>query len=179
MAHRQQAFHSRDGNGSLALAQGLGWFSIGLGVAELVAPEQLARFLGMEEHTRLIRAYGAREIATGIGILTQDDPTPWMWARVGGDVLDLGTLALGVNRDNPQRGNVSMAVAAVAGVTALDIVCAQRLSAERDRPPSPLPDYSDRRGLPRPPAAMRGVSREAPRYRDMRVPEPLRPYQNA
>jgi hypothetical protein len=30
----------------------------------------------MEEHTKLIRAYGAREIATGIGILTQEDPTP-------------------------------------------------------------------------------------------------------
>ena len=98
MAHRQQASHWRDGNGALALAQGLGWFSIGLGAAELMAPHQLARFLGMEEHTQLIRAYGAREIATGIGILTQEDPTPWMWGRVGGDMLDLGTLALGLNR---------------------------------------------------------------------------------
>jgi hypothetical protein len=179
MAHRQQEFQSRDGNGSLALAQGLGWFSIGLGVAELMAPEQLARFLGMEEHTRLIRAYGAREIATGIGILTQDDPTPWMWGRVGGDVLDLGTLALGLSRDNPQRGNVGMAVAAVAGVTALDIACAQRLTAERDRSAAPIPDYSDRRGLPQPPEAMRGVARDALEPRDMRVPEPLRPYQSA
>ena len=58
MAHQRHDFHSRDGDGPLALAQGLGWFSIGLGVAELVAPEQLARFLGMEEHTKLIRAYG-------------------------------------------------------------------------------------------------------------------------
>jgi hypothetical protein len=179
MAHRPQAFHSRDGDGSLALAQGLGWFSIGLGVAELMAPQQLARFLGMEEHTQLIRAYGAREIATGIGILSQEDPTPWMWGRVGGDVLDLGTLALGLRRDNPQRGNVGIAVAAVAGVTALDIVCAQRLSADRDRSSSPIPDYSDRRGLPRPPEAMRGVAREALGPRDMRVPEPLRPYQSA
>jgi hypothetical protein len=179
MAQRQQDFQSRDGNGSLALAQGLGWFSIGLGVAELVAPEQLARFLGMEEHTQLIRAYGAREIATGLGILTQEDPTPWMWGRVGGDVLDLGTLAFGLSRDNPQRGNVGMAVAAVAGVTALDIVCAQKLSAERDRSTWPIPDYSDRRGLPRPAEAMRGVAREALGQRDMQVPEALRPYQSA
>ena len=68
-----------------ALARGLGWFSIGLGVAELVAPGQLARFLGMEERTELIRAYGAREIMTGIGILSQEDPTPWIWGRVAGD----------------------------------------------------------------------------------------------
>ena len=61
------------------LARGLGWFSIGLGLAELLAPAQGRRFLGMEEHTGLIRAYGAREIATGIGILTQD-----------ADPLDLG-----------------------------------------------------------------------------------------
>lgn len=176
MAHRRQVSHSRGGDGALGLAQGLGWFSIGLGVAELVAPEQLARFLGMEEHTQLIRAYGAREIATGIGILTQEDPTPWMWGRVGGDVLDLGTLALGLNKDNPQRGNVGMALAAVAGVTALDIVCAQRLSAERDRFSSPVPDYSNRRGLPRPPEAMRGVAQDAPIPPDMRVPEAMRPH---
>ena len=179
MAHRRQVSHSRGGDGALGLAQGLGWFSIGLGVAELVAPEQLARFLGMEEHTHLIRAYGAREIATGIGILTQEDPTPWMWGRVGGDALDLGTLALGLNRDNPQRGNVGMAVAAVAGVTALDVMCAQRLSAERERYSAPIPNYGDRRGLPLPPDAMRGVARDALGPSDMRVPEPLRPYQSA
>jgi hypothetical protein len=39
-----------------ALAQGLGWFSIGLGLAELVAPGHLARFLGMDERAELIRA---------------------------------------------------------------------------------------------------------------------------
>jgi hypothetical protein len=179
MAHRRQETHLREGDGALALAQGLGWFSIGLGVAELVAPEQLGRFLGMEEHTALLRAYGAREIATGIGILTQDDPTPWLWGRVGGDVLDLGTLALGLSPDNPQRGNVGMAMAAVAGVTALDIVCAQRLGAERERFAAPTPNYGDRRGLPLPPDAMRGAARDALGPRDMRVPEPLRPYQSA
>ena len=71
MADRDQRPRRRNGDGALALAQGLGWFSIGLGVAELVAPAHLARFLGMEERTELIRAYGAREIATGIGILAQ------------------------------------------------------------------------------------------------------------
>src|SRR5687768_17591211 len=161
------------------LARGLGVFSIALGLAELIAPRALARALGMDGQETLIRAYGAREIATGIGILTQEDPTPWIWGRVGGDVLDLGTLALGLNSDNPQRGNVGMAVAAVAGVTALDLVCAQRLSADGAQSSAPIPDYGDRRGLPRPPEAMRGVARAALGPSDVRMPEAMRPYQSA
>jgi hypothetical protein len=179
MTYRQQASNWRDGEGSLALAQGLGWFSIGLGAAELLAPEHLARFLGMEEHTQLIRAYGAREVATGVGVLSQEDPTPWLWGRVAGDALDLATLAVGLNRDNPQRGNVGLAIAAVAGVMALDVICAQRLGADRERFSWPIRDYSDRRGLPRHPSAMRGAARDFAVPKDMRIPEALRPYQSA
>lgn len=159
-----------------ALAQGLGWFSIGLGLVELLAPRSLARSLGMERHTGLIRAYGMREIATGVGILSQRDPTPWIWGRVAGDVLDLATLAMALDSDNPERANAGLALAAVAGVTVLDVVCAQQLSAQAEQPPRPIPDYSDRSGLPRPPEAMRGAARDVDVPRDMRIPEPLRPY---
>jgi hypothetical protein len=162
-----------------ALAQGLGWFSIGLGVAEVVAPGTLARFLGMEDRTELIRAYGAREIMTGVGILSQDDPMPWMWGRVGGDALDLGTLAMGLGRDNPQRENVGLAIAAVAGVTALDVLCAQALGRNRKRPPLQIWDYGGRRGMPRAPEAMRGAARDFVSPRDMRIPEAMRPYPGA
>jgi hypothetical protein len=165
--------HRSDGTAH-ALAQGLGWFSIGLGLAEVVAPGRLARFLGMEERTELIRVYGMREIATGVGILSQDDPTPWLWSRVGGDVLDLGSLAAGLGRSNPQRENVGLAIAAVAGIMALDLLCARMLGTE-DRPRR-IRDYSARRGLPRPPAAMRGIARDFPVPRDMRLPEAMRPY---
>ena len=80
MAYRYDQDLRRDGDGTaLALAEGLGWFSIGLGLAELAAPHSLARFLGMEGHAGLIRAYGVREVVTGVGILAQDDPTPWVW----------------------------------------------------------------------------------------------------
>lgn len=169
MAHRSQS--SAD-----VLAQGLGWFSIGLGITELFAPQSLAHFLGMEDRSELIRAYGAREIVTGVGILTQDDPTPWMWGRVGGDVLDLATLATGFGRDNPQSGNVGLAVAAVAGVTALDILCAQALGRDEMAPALPVRNYSARRGMPRPPDAMRGAARDFVIPPDMRVPQAMRPY---
>jgi len=171
--------HRSDGKSAHALAQGLGWFSIGLGLAEVLAPGNLARFLGMEERTGLLRVYGMREIATGVGILSQDDPTPWLWGRVGGDLLDLGTLAAGLRRNNPRRENVGLAIAAVAGVMALDVLCARALGAEagdRRRRPRRIRDYSARRGMPRPPAAMRGAARDFPVPRDMRIPEAMRPY---
>ena len=75
MAHRYGGSYGRNGAdpSTYSLAQGLGWFSIGLGLVELAAPGRLARSLGMEERTELIRAYGTREIMTGIGILSQQD----------------------------------------------------------------------------------------------------------
>jgi hypothetical protein len=158
-----------------SLAHGLGIFSLVLGAAEVLAPQTLARALGMTGSESLIAGYGLREIATGIGILTAEDPTNWIRGRVAGDALDLVTLAAGLRGDNPQRGNVVIAVAAVAGVTALDIGCVQALSRER-MPSLPPPDYSDRSGLPRPPEEMRGAARDFTAPRDMRTPEALRPF---
>jgi hypothetical protein len=161
------------------LAEGLAWFSIGLGLAEVLAPHSLARFLGMDEHAGLIRLYGVREITTGVGILAQEDPTPWIWGRIGGDALDLATLAVGLDGDNPRKGNVTLAMAAVAGVTALDVICAQQLSARRAPSDVPIWDYSDRSGLPQAPVAMRGAAQDFEPPEDMRIPEPLRPYTDA
>jgi hypothetical protein len=100
------------------MARGLGWFSIGLGLAEVLAPRALTRGLGMEGNEQIVQAYGVREIATGIGILSSNQPAPWIWGRVGGDALDLATLATGLKQDNPKKDNVELAVVAVAGVTA-------------------------------------------------------------
>jgi hypothetical protein len=166
----------RSNSSAHALAEGLGWFSIGLGMAELVASGNLARFLGMEGGEELIRAYGVREIVTGVGILSQDDPTSWMWGRVGGDALDLGTLATGLGRDNPRRANVGLAMAVVAGVAAMDVYCVRALAGERDAKPLRIREYSARRGMPRAPDAMRGAARDFQVPRDMRIPEALRPY---
>ncbi|MCV5663573.1 hypothetical protein OFN50_31615, partial [Escherichia coli] len=54
--------------GAEQLAQALGWFSIALGAAELLAPHRMARPLGLAGQERLVAAYGVREIATGVGI---------------------------------------------------------------------------------------------------------------
>jgi hypothetical protein len=160
------------------LATGLGWFSIALGVAEIAAPGALARTLGMRGSERLIQAYGVREAATGIGILSSRDPAPWIWGRVGGDALDVATLGPHLRRDNPKRPNVGLAIASVLGVTALDLICAASLYSQDGRQPqrTPLRDYRDRSGFPRPPREMRGAARDFDVQADMRTPEPLRPY---
>ena len=109
----------------------LGWFSIGLGVTELIAGKRLGNALGLFDRGGLMRAYGLREIAAGVGILLSAPKTrgPWLWGRVAGDALDLATLGSALRKMNPHRGKAAFATANVAAVTALDIYCAQQLTA--------------------------------------------------
>ncbi|MGO4573793.1 cyclase dehydrase [Microvirga sp. 2TAF3] len=178
MAHlRENRNRYRQRNGSAdALARGLGWFSLALGAVELFGAKGVSRWLGMEQHEGLIRAYGAREIATGIGLLTQKDPTPWVWGRVAGDALDLATLGNGLRDPNSEHDRIAVAFGAVAGVTVIDVVCANALTGEEPRRHQPRFDYSDRSGLPRPAQQMRGAARDFEAPRDMRIPDALRPY---
>jgi uncharacterized membrane protein len=131
----------------LQLARALGWFSLALGFAEAAMPREVGQLAGVRNHSRLIRLLGAREIATGIGILRNRriEPGP-VWARVAGDLIDLALLgnasreyrtnqrrrfALLGNASREYRTNqrrLSVATAAVAGVTLLDVMCAQQLS---------------------------------------------------
>src|SRR3954452_14930596 len=77
-------------------ASGLGWLSIGLGAGEVFAPAAVATLIGARDQSRtrrLLRAFGARELACGIGILTGRRTAGWLWARVAGDTLDLAYLA--------------------------------------------------------------------------------------
>ena len=112
----------------------LGWFSIGLGLAEVFAPRQVARFIGLNEdaHTTLLRSYGVRELAAGVGILTRPKPTYWMWNRVLGDAIDLASLGRAMSGEDNDRSRLTAAAVAVIGVTALDVVSSVRLTSERN-----------------------------------------------
>ena len=112
------------------IARGLGWLSIGLGVAEILAPRSLAKLIGVRgDHSGLFTMMGAREITSGIGILTGRQPNVnWMWSRVGGDAIDLALLGAAFRSRRSNRNKLAMATAAVAGVAALGAVCSQRLS---------------------------------------------------
>jgi len=119
------------------IARALGWFSLGLGLTELMATRSLSEYLGMEEQTALIRAYGLREIASGIGILSHPHPTTGVWARAGGDMMDLLTLGTAYTPDNLKRANVGIALGTVAAVTLVDLLCAQKLSKSTPVEPAP------------------------------------------
>jgi uncharacterized membrane protein len=54
-----------------------------------------------------------------------------LWSRVGGDMLDLFALGSALGTPGNGRGKTALSLAAVAGVTALDVICAQQTSAER------------------------------------------------
>ena len=112
------------------IATGLGWFSIGLGLAELLAPKQLGEAIGVGNRNRLLPAMGLREIASGVGILTQARPAGAVWSRVGGDALDLALLGAALFSKSSRKSRVLLAIGAVAGVAALDYICAQQLSED-------------------------------------------------
>jgi hypothetical protein len=162
-----------------SLARGLGWFSIALGVAEVVAPHSLARWLGMRNSEPVLQTYGLREIGTGIGILASENPTNWVWSRVAGDGLDVATLAAGLNRRESNKSSIGIALAAVAGVAALDVLCAQSLSRQNGYDQTQRRrltyDYSNRSGFRAPAGAMRGAAQDFVVPDDMRTPKLLRP----
>ena len=111
------------------LAMGLGWFSIGLGLAELLAPRRLARTIGMPDAgDATLRAFGAREIGNGLAILTQPDRAHWLWARTGGDAIDMSYLMSGMRSEGSDQRRLVIAIGAVLGVTALDLLGARQLS---------------------------------------------------
>lgn len=111
----------------------LGWFSIGLGAVELLAPHQLSRAMGLAPSPMtsvLLQTYGVREVATGIGILQNPTSKEWVGARVAGDLLDLATLGVAATRAE-RPGRMAFAAAFVAGACALDLFATQRLAERR------------------------------------------------
>ncbi|BBZ46968.1 hypothetical protein MPRM_42490 [Mycobacterium parmense] len=106
----------------------LGGASVGLGLAELVAPHKVAAVAGVDDTTRsrnIIRGLGLRECGHGAALL--GGPQKLVWTRVAGDVLDVALLAAGVaarGRGRRRRGLISAAL--LAGIGGLDLYTALR-----------------------------------------------------
>lgn len=116
-------------------ARGLGWFSIGLGLAQIGAPRTVARLIGInddDETRNTMFAIGLREITSGVGILSRPRPAGWVWTRVGGDLMDLALLGKALKSEDAARNRVAAATAAVLGMTVLDFLTSQELSREGD-----------------------------------------------
>lgn len=157
------------------VVQGVGWFSLALGAAELVAPDLVAKTLGMKGKERLIQSYGAREIVSGFGILASRDPAPWLWGRLFGDVMDVATLRFG-KKDKSKADNVTVAVAALLGVALLDLVLAASVSGRKQIIRSARPNYRGRIGFPGGTSKARGAASDFVAPDDFRIPPLLRPF---
>ena len=99
----------------------LAWFSLGLGVAEVLAPKSLGRMIGVGDHSTMLRMCGVREIATGIGLLSGRAPAAFAMSRVAGDAFDLALLGVALRSRDARPSRVAVAATAVAGVAALDL----------------------------------------------------------
>jgi hypothetical protein len=139
------------------MARNLGWFSLGLGALEILAPERITRALGMEGQESLVRAYGFREVAAGVLSLSIEKKAG-LWSRVAGDGLDIATLMAGLRDDNPKKGNVAMALMMVGGITLLDIAAAKGVGARHAPQRGSQRMYYDRTGYPKGMAASRGIA---------------------
>ncbi len=124
---RRRPRTDRSGTGQLSKA--LGWFSVGLGVAQLAAPERVSRWIGLsEDHPMLMRTLGLRELTSGIGVLKGNGPN-WLWSRVAGDAMDLLLLGAALSSDRSDRSRVLSAATAVFGVATLDVMAARGVNS--------------------------------------------------
>jgi uncharacterized membrane protein len=140
---QQRSFEQNGSNGSnehmglrenptYGLSRGLGWFSVGLGVAQLVAPNRVNRLAGLDadgKNRALQRFTGARELMAGVGILANPRPAPWLWARVGGDLMDLMVLGGALGTRDRDRDRLAQAFTTVLGITAADLASAMQMTA--------------------------------------------------
>ena len=136
MARMDGRLHTNGNRGKDPVARSLGWFSVGLGLAQVAAPRRVARLIGVTEGDAartLMRAVGAREIAAGVGILSRPKPAGWLWARVAGDAMDLALLGTAAAGGARSRARVAGAMAAVAGVSVPDLLEGIRLSRIRSQ----------------------------------------------
>ena len=130
-----QQIADRDrGTGGEGLANFLGVFSIGLGLAEVLAPQVMSRVIGIKEpdhtHRNTMRLMGLREIGHGLSILSTQQPATAVWSRVAGDALDLALLARTFANPDNDRGRTLFATDNVLAVAALDVMCAKELSKQ-------------------------------------------------
>lgn len=138
VAPYQRLANEDRGTGSESLADFLGLFSLGLGLAQVTMPGTIARLCGVDGddgNTRVVmRLLGAREISHGLAILGNQQPTKAMWSRVMGDVLDLALLGRALANPENDRGRTLFATANVLAVTALDVLAARGLAKQPESP---------------------------------------------
>ena len=135
------------------LARGRGWFSLALGAAALIGVRPLCTSTDRPRIALMAGAYGLISVVNGAGLVYSAQPRPWIWARVGGDLIDLAIVALAVRNRSTRSVGLTALVALVA-TTAMDVACARSLS----KPKARAADYRHRSGGSRAGDPMRRIA---------------------
>jgi hypothetical protein len=125
--------HDRGAPDPAALTTGLGWFSIGLGTTQLLAPGRVNRLIGVRDDpkSRLAQRFVAlQELTAGAAILTRGRPVEWLWGRTAGDVLHLTMLGRAFKGRREDGARLAGAIASVLGCFGIDAYAASRLSSD-------------------------------------------------
>ncbi|MEH1096495.1 SRPBCC family protein [Micromonospora sp. CPCC 205739] len=125
---------AQDGR-SEGLARVLGWFSLGLGITTLAATPRVSRLCGVDDSRTaqiVLRAAGIRELGHAAALLVPRHAGPAAWTRVAGDVMDLAAAGRAMrNRRDVRRRRLTYTVAALAGITAIDLYASLRATRGR------------------------------------------------
>jgi uncharacterized membrane protein len=104
--------------------------SLGLGVAQLAAPDTVRRISGVDDSSTsraVVPLVGARELVHAAGLLTSRRKGIWAWTRVVGDAMDLTSLGMAIaHRGGSRRRRLVAVTGAIAGITVLDLLTAMR-----------------------------------------------------
>jgi hypothetical protein len=108
------------------LARPVGWFSLALGAAELVAARRIAAAHGAPEAKNLVRGFGVREIASGAAVLAWPNSSLPFLARAAGDVLDMGAAGMATRQGSDRSRKLAIGtLVAVGAFLALDLLLAR------------------------------------------------------
>jgi len=118
------------------LVRALGWASAGAAVPLLLAPGGVDRAIGIDDgpaQRAATAAVGMRKLAAASALLRWPSPV-WLWARVGGDFMDLALLSRSLTSrdyDNYGKRRTAAAIAAIAGILGADVYAAMTRSPKR------------------------------------------------
>ena len=109
------------------LAHGIGWVSIGVGTALVVAPTRMTKGFGMGERPNLGRFLGIRDLVLGAGLLRSENRAPWLHARAISDAGDAALLIGGAASGAFPRGQAMVGLTVATTFSVLSFVLARRL----------------------------------------------------
>jgi hypothetical protein len=107
----------------------IGQTAVGLGIWGTLFPNSVKKALGVDAPTSTVQAlFGARELWSGVTLMSDPTKSQMLWTRVAGDIFDIAVLASLDKPENPKRGTAKAALGFVLAVTALDLITAVRMS---------------------------------------------------